>query len=613
MTRLIFDLETDGLHLQATKVWCLCIKDATGGPESPVESFSDEIAPDLQGTLEQGLQRLSEATELIGHNIIDFDFYILLKFFGWIPDEKVTITDTLVKSRLQHPDRRRPANHTGKSGPHSIEAWGYRVGRGKVDNEVWSVFSPTILHRCREDVAINYLTDISLSQEGLNADWKEAYSIEQDFQRIVSAQAITGVNVDQGKMQSLLDTFNTGVDKIDSQYVPKLPPTIKQKGVTVQEPFKVNGEYKKLVSDWYYDVLNESIAFSVGGPFTKIEITPFDIGSIHKVKEYFLEHGWKPTEWNYSKKTRERTSPQLTEDSFETINGEMPRAVKERLMLCNRRSAVQGWFGRLRRDGRLTAGVNACGCNTGRVRHIGVANIPRLSSPYGKAMRSVFCASPGYMFVGHDAKGIEIRMLAHYMNDTGYINTVLTREIHGYHQELLGLPTRDGAKTFIYAFLYGEGDEKLGIKLGGGKEDGRRFKEDFLESLPALDRLLQDVEAAAAKGWIKGLDGRRIYLRRDQWGKVKHYTALNALLQGGATVIMKKSAIILDESVRAARLDARKVIDYHDEAQWEVRLHHCHQYMELAADSIVKAGEYFNLNIPLAADVSIGKDWSDTH
>ena len=341
MSRFIFDIEANNLYLGVTTIWCICVKDVSQGPQSPVETFYDVGNTNPNTTIEKGLERLSEATELVGHNIIDYDIPTLEKIYGWKPRKNCRTTDTLVKSRLQHPDRKKPSNYTGKGGPHSLEAWGYRVGRGKIDNEVWDVFSPTILRRCREDVEINYLTDISLSSEAVGHNWTEAQWLEQEFQRIVSEQAHYGVEFDSDKATKIYNDLTKYVEDIDKDLVPKLPATIKQIGQPIMNPFKKTGGYTKRVLDWYYDGQSHEL---VKGPFTKIEIIPFNLSSTMQVKEYLLEHGWEPTEWNYSKKTGERTSPKLTEDSFESVAGEMPRLVKERTLYNHRRATIQGWF-----------------------------------------------------------------------------------------------------------------------------------------------------------------------------------------------------------------------------------------------------------------------------
>ena len=364
------------------------------------------------------------------------------------------------------------------------------------------------------------------------------------------------------------------------------------------------------------------------GPLTGYVFKPFDLGSIAKVKTYLLESGWQPETWNISKTTGEKTSPKL-EGAFEGIDGEVPTKVKERITWRHRRSQIEGWLGHLREDGRLSAGANPNGTNTGRMRHNRVVNIPKANADkktgeliwdtdkqkdiFGTQMRSLFIPSEGYDLVGHDASGLELRMLAHFMNDEEFTRQILTGDIHEYNRSKAGLPNRDAAKTFIYAFNYGAGDAKLGSIIGGDAGDGAELRRSFLASLPKLEDLIKRVKLASRKGFLKGLDNRKILMRRGSDGRVQDHKALNTYLQCAGSLVMKKSCIILWEDVAKAGLDAHKVLDMHDEGQSEVLKKHTELYCPLAVSSIVKAGEHFKLNIPLDAEAKVGINMAETH
>lgn len=156
MMRLVFDIEANGFFAEATKVWCVCAKD--------IDNMSDvSFGPD---ELDVAIQYLSMADELIGHNITCYDIPLLAKLLGFSYNN--VITDTLIMSRLSNADRRKPTqdwNIRTMGGPHSLGAWGYRVGRGKPHHEEWDKYSPEMLHRCKEDVEINYLTYLRLLEE----------------------------------------------------------------------------------------------------------------------------------------------------------------------------------------------------------------------------------------------------------------------------------------------------------------------------------------------------------------------------------------------------------------------------------------------------------------
>ena len=611
---LVFDIETNGLREECDKIWCIGLK----GFEDPCESFSSEPGTDTYPELEDGLEELSGASRLIGHNIINFDLPVLQKLRGWTPDEDTEIYDTLVVSRLLNPDRKKPSNSQGKGGPHSLESWGYRVGRGKVDNDEWRIFSPNILRRVHEDVEINHLTDKALRIEMGDHDWSEAIEIEHKVAEIITRQEMNGVNFDLGGANSLVDTLSTLIDRATQDLISRAPKTIKKIGaVPVNKPFKVNGEYTKVVRD-YYDSVDETRL--VGGPYSRITFEDINLSSQTQVKEWLLNIGWEPTQWNT--KDGINTSPKLTEDSFDSLPSGIGEALKNRTLLSHRRSQIQGWIDNVREsDGRIEAGGNPCGTPTGRFRHFGVVNVPKAAKqvPWGREMRSLFICSPGRRFVGHDASGLELRMLAHYMNDPVFTEAVVNgrnedgTDIHTLNQKAAGLPTRDDAKTFIYAFIYGAGDAKLGSIVGGGTKEGKRLRAEFLKNYPALDKLIKNVKRAAGKGWLRGLDNRKIFMRTDDYGRPMTHKALNTLLQCAGAVVMKKSMIILDEDVKREQLDVLKVIDMHDEAQADVLEKDVEKYVELAEQSIVKAGQHFNLRCELDAEAKVGNNWKETH
>jgi len=615
--RIVYDTESDGLREKATKLWCFVCKDVDTGEVYTWEHTSET-------PLREFLEGLGAIEEMICHNQIGFDLILLKELAGWEPSKDTLIVDTLLLSRLLNPDRKRPTNYKGRGGPHSLDCWGYRCSRWKPEHEEWSKYSKEMLHRCTEDVHINHLTYMSLlAEQGDKGEWDESIALEHSMAKIMTQQEINGVYFNTEQAEKYVEELSAKVQAIDDYLLPSLPHKVRQRGATVNDPFTAKGDYSKKY--------REDISYC-SGPFTRITIDPFDLGSIASVKAYLLEHGWEPDMWNISKKTGERASPKL-EGSFRGVSGDLPSKVKERITLRHRKSQIEGWIKNVRDDHRLTAGANTCGTNTGRMRHQNVVNVPKANSNaegliwntddqkdfFGTQMRSLFCVEPGAdtSMVGHDAAGLELRMLAHYMKDDKYIEEILHGDIHTYNQEAAGLPTRDLAKSFIYALNYGAGDEKLGSIAGGGSVLGGKLRRTFLRTLPKLETLLRSVKRAAAKGYLRGLDGRRVWMRRDSSGKVMTHKALNTLLQHSGSILMKKSSIILWEELipqyPELQKNAKKVIDMHDESQAEILNKYVELYCKLAVQSIVEAGEYYKLRIPMDADTNVGDNWACTH
>ena len=205
-----------------------------------------------------------------------------------------------------------------------------------------------------------------------------------------------------------------------------------------------------------------------------------------------------------------------------------------------------------------------------------------------------------------DASGLELRMLAHYMNDEAYTNEILTGDIHTANQLAAGLETRSQAKTFIYAFLYGAGDAKIGSVVGGTARDGKQLKEKFLRNTPALRTLRERVTMAAGRGYVLGLDGRRVAVRSE-------HAALNTLLQSAGAIVMKKALCLLDEYATQYKIDYNFIGNIHDEIQTEVRSNESEFFGRLATGCVEAAGVYYKLNCPLAGEYQVGNTWADTH
>lgn len=337
------------------------------------------------------------------------------------------------------------------------------------------------------------------------------------------------------------------------------------------------------------------------------------------------------------KKRKIPTTPKLTEESFSTVDTPLGSMVMERMVWSHRRSLLQGLVELVRDDHRLSARANPCATPTARMRHAGVVNIPAARSPFGKELRSLFMGTPldeltmfsyefktkkktykrklknRMVFVGYDGAGLELRMLAHYINDPEFTKEVVDGDIHTKNQLAAGLPTRDDAKTFIYAFIYGAGDGKLGLIIGGTQKDGAAIRAQFLAANPKLAELIEKTRLQAERGYLIGLDGRKLIMRRDGSGDVMVHKALNTLLQAAGAIVMKYAMVLLDDQVKALGLRAWKVLDMHDEGQWECHPEDVDKLRALMDNCVRIAGEQLGLNCPLASDSIAGANWYETH
>jgi DNA polymerase I-like protein with 3'-5' exonuclease and polymerase domains len=290
------------------------------------------------------------------------------------------------------------------------------------------------------------------------------------------------------------------------------------------------------------------------------------------------------------------------------------KLIAEYLMLQKRVAQIESWLEAVKDDGRVHGKVITNGAVTGRMTHSSpnMAQIPNAGSIYGHECRECWTVEEGNVLVGCDASGLELRMLAHYMKDEGYVRTVTEgsskdgTDVHTVNQRAAGLATRDNAKTFIYAFLYGAGDAKIGSIVGGSAKDGTKLKAKFLAQTPSLARLLERVKRTAATGAVPGLDGRRIWVRSE-------HAALNSLLQGAGAIVMKKALCLFHDKIKENRWKVKLVANVHDEFQFECPPDIAELAGKAARMSIIEAGQHYKLRCPLDGEYKIGRSWKETH
>jgi DNA polymerase I-like protein with 3'-5' exonuclease and polymerase domains len=344
------------------------------------------------------------------------------------------------------------------------------------------------------------------------------------------------------------------------------------------------------------------------GKRLKDSVVTFNPGSRQQIGEKLKELGWKPKDFTPT------GHPIVDEAVLEKLNIPEAKIIAEYLMLNKRISQIESWMEAVGKDGRVHGKVITNGAVTGRMTHSSpnMAQIPNAGSIYGPECRECWTVEDGNVLVGCDASGLELRMLAHYMKDNEYVKTVVEgsskdgTDVHTKNQKAAGLQTRDQAKTFIYAFLYGAGSAKIGSIVGGKAKDGERLIASFLKGTPSLQRLRDTVSKYAGKGFVPGLDGRKIWVRSE-------HAALNSLLQGAGAIVMKKALVIFDNKRKANKWPVKYVANVHDEAQLECPKDIAEDVGKAFKEAIIEAGEYFKLRCPLDGEYKIGSNWRQTH
>ena len=525
--------------------------------------------------------------EFVGHNIIGFDAPVIKKIIGIDLHDKGKVIDTLVLSRLFNPSR---------EGGHSLKSFGERLKFGKLDFKNFSEYSDEMLEYCIRDVELTERVLGYLIKH--NPDFSsEAIRLEHDIARIITRQENNGFLFDVVKADLLLGKLREKINEIEQKvrkrFIP-LPTFVK----IVKPRYRKDGS----LSTVGLTSLGEGWV-NVVGDISLIEMKEFNLGSRQQIARWLRNFGWNPSKFT------EHGQPIVDEKVLQGIK-DIPEAelIKEFLLLQKRIAQVESWVEAVARDGRVHGRVITNGAITGRMSHQSpnMAQVPAVYSPYGKECRELWVVPEGYKLVGVDASGLELRILSHYMNDKEYIDAIINGDIHTTNQNLAGLSSRDQAKTFIYAFIYGAGDEKLGAICGGSRNHGKAIKDRFLRGTPALANFRKRVDKATGKGWLRGIDGRKLRIRN-------RHSALNTLIQGGGAIVMKKALILLEEQVSKHKLKARPVANVHDEFQYEVVESQAEDFGSLAVDSIINAGKELGIRCPLNGEYKYGNNWQETH
>jgi len=621
MTRtLFFDIETNPINDWSTysdlhTVHCLSIYD----PMIPkMLTFHGE-------SIERGLLELQKAERIVGHNVIDFDIPALKKLYGFSPP-LIKVLDTLVVSRCVFPDLRNDdfgRNGFDKAlvGSHSLKAWGHRMGSttkltyGEEDG-AFDEYNDEMRKYCERDVIVTQLLYDYLFKQNPS---KEMIAIEHWFKFVICMQERHGFKFDLDKADVLTAKLMGIRAKLTTELQDAWKPTqVKMKspagwtlttdqatyeGKTkndIKLQLKEAGEVQALVKN----------AVKTGNAVKEI---PFNPGSRKQIAERLMGLGYElPTE-------NDGVSYKVDESVLRGIDHPIAEDLLSYLLVQKRLGQLaegqQAWL-KLQKNGVIHGSVNTNGAVTGRCTHSNpnVAQVPSVRAEFGSECRELFTVRNGYKLVGCDASGLELRMLAHYMAfyDGGeYAKIVTEGDVHTVNQKAAGLETRDQAKTFIYALLYGAGDEKIGNIAGGNAQLGQQLKRKFFSSLPALARLQADVQRKVKHGGeLKGLDGRILPIRSS-------HAALNMLLQSAGAVCMKVALIQLFHLLNGLRWQHGReyafVANIHDEFQAEVTPDKAEAFGKLAVESIQHAGKQLKLNVRLDGEYKIGNNWAETH
>lgn len=592
---VVFDIECDALVNPST-IWCIVAKDIDSGERyvwTGDRVYSQEVR-NFFGRCER----------LIGHNIIDYDLYHLRRL-GGVSVRSDVVRDTLVLSRL--------LNFT-REGGHSLDAWGKFLGFPKYEFNKFDEFSDEMLEYCINDVELNVKVYEYLMQKNRlgKPGWETAINVEHDIAFICKSMQDDGFTYDWGKHLILYDEISKRVEELERELQEAFPPKIKVTQLKTK---------------------------------TKVEEIPFNPASPTQVVERLNEAGWQPTakteghikaEKDGDEKRLEkfrRTGWKVNEENLATLPADAPEAAHklvEYLFLIGRKRTLEQWAAAYNpATGAIHATFNGIGTWTHRMSHT-EPNLGNVAAPksvkykgeklanmaveYGKRMRELWTVPDEWWLVGTDADQIQLRIFAHYCDDPKLTEALINgrkedrTDLHSINADILSV-SRDTAKTFIYAFLLGAGNRKLGEIIGGTAKSGREARERFLEAYPGLKELKENIiPGDARRGYFVGFDGRLVKCDNE-------HLMLAGYLQNGETVVMKHANILWRKWLDERGIPYRQCNFVHDE--WQTRVMGGRGTAELVGDlqarAIEVAGESLGVKCPLKGDYRIGNNWYETH
>ena len=596
----VFDLETNGLYDDVTKIFCIVIYDVTRK-----QTFT--YGPDA---IDDALNHLNTSHTLIGHNVIFYDIPVLKKLTDF--QLNCHVIDTIICTRFIWPKEKLFELDENQSvhnqmppelkGSASLKAWGYRLSDNKIDFKDFSNYSQEMLDYCIQDV--NVTSKLFERIQSVNIA-PSAYKLEHDFAHAIERQIRSGFPFDIDQCLDLVDALETRKQTIEFKLKEIFPPIEHVEWFTP----KVNNTKRGYVKDQ---------------PFKKVHLEEFNPGSRQQIVDRLkAKYNWQPD------KTTDKGNPILDDDVLAALPYPEAKPLAEYMLLKKRLGQIKegrnAWLKLVSDDGLMHGDLITNGCITGRASHCNpnMGQVPAAYSPYGKDCRSLFHAPNDWKLIGCDAKALELRCLAGYLAlwDNGkYGNIVIddTQDIHTYNQEMFGVATRDISKRLLYGILYGCGHIKAGSIIDPKEKNTDRLKQlgrsaidSFYNGVPALKKLKNSLaESLIDRGYLLGLDRRPLYCRSE-------FKALNVLLQSAGAILMKQVVVNIHDLLSSAGFDYgndwQQHAMIHDEVQLSCRPGLQDEIIKHLLKSFVDAGDFYGFRCKIEGDAKVGYNWYSTH
>lgn len=648
----VFDIESDGLlpgqadeDQLITKVHCINAIDRATGTEyrytdheyyQNEDGTTSEVLCNRDGTILEGLFMLQKQKLVAGHNIIGYDLPALAHIYTLVP-LPMTGYDSSVAGKCLYPNlkdkdfankRKGKLPDNFRPGDNSLKGWAIRAGAAlkthfdpKDYGHTWKTmpFTQVMDDYCMDDCRAN--VSVIEMQENAAGYSQDALDLEFEVAKIIKWQETVGVRFNVKAAGELCEKLYLKLHELETLARDSFAPFyIKDKEFTPKRD-------------------NKSMGYLQGARVTKLKYIEFNPGSRKQIENRLrFKYDWEPTELTKT------GLAEISEDTLGTLPFKEAKTIAEYMTVQKRLSQLaegkQAWLLQVKADGRIYGRVDQLGTGTARMSHFGpnLAQVPKKGKPYGADCRELFQADEGRVLLGMDADALELRILAHFLarfDGGAYTKTVLNgskaagTDMHTRNMKAVGLTERETAKTWFYAFIYGAQDFKLGTivisewnekKLlkfydaypaGQGRRSaitrlGTRSRSRLIKTIPAFGKLVKAVTEAAKRGYILGLDKRRIPIR------AKH-SILNFLCQGAGALVMKRALVIMFENFMQESLDVIPLLNIHDEVQLSVLDEEKEDVGRISTRAVEEAGDYYGLRCPLAGNFDTGQTWNETH
>jgi DNA polymerase-1 len=594
MLTLIADVEANGLLDTIDTIWQLSIIDDKTGRLS---SFN-------RGTLAAGFKYLKTADRIVMHNGLCYDLPVLAQVVG-VEIDPTKVIDTLVLSRLARPDRK---------GGHSLANWGMILGHSKPEHEEWDRWSPAMQHRCDEDCKIQQKVWHKLKT--MLDKYPEAVLMEHQVAWETAKMAARGMQLDVDHCRDLASQLREEQEhalvEVREVFQPILVPKEASASKWVRSLQTVNKAHP----------LHGQL--DPGVEYCPLKVQQFNPGSRAQVaKRLKHKYGWKPIQFTPG------GAAEISEETLGDLDYPEAAVFSKYLKVEKLLSFLDGKNGWLvhERDGIVYPGLNPLGTVTGRPS----CASPNLQQvPKDKRLRAAFRAREGRRLVGVDASSLELRALGHYLTrfDGGaFAREVVEGDVHARIRDAINFGSDDVGRGFTkgieYGMIYGAGNPRLGsmarkcyraqdreITWKSDRAHGGKVRKKVKEQIKGYEDLEKEVKKKAKKGWIRGLDGRRIWIRSD-------HSALNFLLQSAGIIIVKRAMVIAPHVLKAAGfeedVDYWPVLWVHDEWQFEVAPERVDEFKRVLCGVFAIAGEQLGVRCRLDGEAKDGITWADTH